>query len=124
MRAMRLAIAGEVRAIMARKGISGTDVARQLGVEQSWFSRRYSGKTAWSAAELKLVMDAVDDDITKVYAAGALALEQSSRPTNLCLSEEDRIGSKGINGWARKGLELGERLFHGQQPLDGRAKVA
>lgn len=110
MRAVNEAIAGEVRAIMARKDIRGTDVARAMGVEQSYFSRRHSGKTPWSAAELKLVMDILDEDIVKVYAAGAAALE-SIRPTNPCLSDSAQLGSGHLSGWAARGLELARRLY-------------
>lgn len=121
MRIMREAMAGEVRAIMARKSISGTEVARQIGVEQTWFSRRYKGKIAWSAPELKLVMDAINEDVTNVYAAGALALEQH-RHTNPCLSDSASVGSENLNGWARRGAELGRRLFsHSLDPASNAA---
>lgn len=110
LQAIEQAQAAEIRAIMARKNINGTDVAARMGVEQSWFSRRYRGKVAWTGAEIQMVMDIVDDDITKVYAAGAAALAQL-RKTNGDLSDSAMIGADRLTGWAARGYELSQRLF-------------
>lgn len=110
MQAVEQAQAAEIRAIMARKNITGLYLAERLGVEQSWFSRRYRGKVAWTGAEIQIVMDILDDDITKVYAAGAAALAQL-RKTNLCLSDSARIGDDHLTGWAARGLELAQKLY-------------
>lgn len=117
MKAVRLAIAGEVRASIARKRLSGSEIARQLGVEQTWFSRRYSGRVPWTAAELQLVMDIIDEDITRVFAAGQAA-RQVARKTNPCLSESATVGSEHLGEWARRGLEMGRRLFPHQFDRD------
>lgn len=112
MKAVEQAQAAEIRAIMARKNINGTDVARKLGVEQSWFSRRYSGRVAFTAAEVQLVMDILDEDVTKVYAAGAAALA-ALRKTNPCLSDSASLGYDDLTGWARRGYELAQKLHPG-----------
>lgn len=46
------AVAAEVRAEMARKKLTQTDVAQRLGVAQATVSRRLTGEVAFDVAEL------------------------------------------------------------------------
>lgn len=52
---LRRRIAGEVRAELARQGITDAEIAAALGQNQQWFSRRKLGQTGFDAAELTLV---------------------------------------------------------------------
>lgn len=110
MRIRNKAVAAEVRAIMARKQISGVEMAKRLGVEQTWFSRRASGRVPWTAGELHTLMDLLDEDITRVFAAGQAALH-AARKTNPCLSESATVSDKALGRWARGGLEMGLQLY-------------
>ena len=106
------AIAAEVRAMMAKKRVTSTDMATMLGVKKGWFSRRYTGDTPWSAGELHTVMDLLNEDITRCFAAGQAALE-AARKTNGCLSDSGKSTAKRFlfgADWRMRGLELGERL--------------
>jgi len=86
MHAAQDAIAAEVRALIARKGIAHRTIYERLDLPeqsaQAWFSRRIRGITPWSAEELVWLCDVIDADVSRVYRAGLSAL----RKTNLCLS--------------------------------------
>ena len=49
------AVAAEVRAEMARRKVSQTDVAQWLGVAQATVSRRVTGEVAFDVAELEKI---------------------------------------------------------------------
>lgn len=104
-----LAIAAEVRASIARKGLSQKAIYERFGWKQAYFNRRYQGRVPWSSSDLLRVMNIVDEDITRVYAAGAAALEQEQHKTNLCLSHSDLVVSE-RGFWARRGYELATAL--------------
>lgn len=120
-RIMNSAMAAEIRAVAARKSITQAMVIARIGkesgvkIEQSYFSRRWRGTLAWSAAEMKIVSDILDEDVMRVYAAGVLAVEER-RKTNPCLSDSDTIGSESIGIWARRGYQMGLRLFASCEP--------
>lgn len=48
-------VAGEIRAHAARKGLSGRQLAFQLGKSQPWMSRRLTGEVALDVAELDII---------------------------------------------------------------------
>src|SRR5699024_5886595 len=48
-------VAGNIRAEMARAGLSQSDVARALHVPRSWVSTRYRGVARWSIADVERV---------------------------------------------------------------------
>lgn len=58
--------AAEIRAVMARRRMSGRDLARGLGREQSWVSRRLSGATPMTTNDL--------DEITAVLGMTTVQL--------------------------------------------------
>lgn len=113
------AIAGEVRACIARAKLSQKQIYEQLGWSQSYFNRRYNGHTPWSSGELLKVMNAIDEDITRVYAAGALALaaeakknKRKARKTYPCLSDSELAVGESLRGrWSARGLAMGSKLF-------------
>lgn len=49
---MRSLVAGEVRAHLARRGLSGNEAAIQLGWTQPYLSRRLSGRVPFNVADL------------------------------------------------------------------------
>jgi transcriptional regulator with XRE-family HTH domain len=117
------AIAAEVRAIMARRQVSGSELAREMGVDQTWLSRRTTGKVAFTAGELQQLMDILDEDIIRVFAAGAASLA-AERKTNPCLSDRENVCSEHLGTWARRGLELGAKLYPGLFITDGADRTA
>lgn len=48
-------VAGEIRAHAARKGLSGRQLAFQLGKSQPWISRRLTGEIPFDVEELDMV---------------------------------------------------------------------
>ncbi len=53
-------VAQEVRANMARRGRTQSDIATALGISQTAISRRLSGSVPWDVNELELVATALD----------------------------------------------------------------
>lgn len=45
-------VAGEIRALIARRGTSGRQLALRMGKSQPWMSRRLTGDVAFDIAEL------------------------------------------------------------------------
>jgi transcriptional regulator with XRE-family HTH domain len=72
-------IAGNIRAEMARAGVSQTDIARAIGLPQAAVSRRVRGITPWLAGEVVIVASQlgvsttslVPDTTTTATEAGA-----------------------------------------------------
>lgn len=50
-------MAGNVRAEMARAGLSQTALANRLGRAQTWLSRRLTGEVSWTVADLEDIAD-------------------------------------------------------------------
>jgi transcriptional regulator with XRE-family HTH domain len=50
-------IAANVRAEFARAGLTHRKVARMLGLNEMWVSRRLNGKTSWDAQDVQLMAD-------------------------------------------------------------------
>lgn len=53
-------VAGEIRAHAARKGLSGRQLAFQLGKSQPWMSRRLTGEIPFDVEELDAVAAILD----------------------------------------------------------------
>jgi transcriptional regulator with XRE-family HTH domain len=70
-------IAEEVRALLARRKISQRALAIELGWQQSQVSRRLTGSTPITAAELAELADALHVPIESLYgrAAGFIAAD-------------------------------------------------
>jgi predicted XRE-type DNA-binding protein len=60
-------MAGQVRAVLERAGLTQVAIAEVLGIDQPAISRRYRGATAWRAYELQLLADRFDLHIADFY---------------------------------------------------------
>jgi len=49
---LKLSVAGEVRAYLARRQITGQQAAKQLGWNQAYLQRRLAGKVAFDVTDL------------------------------------------------------------------------
>ena len=56
-------VAEEVRSIMARRRITGAELARRMDRPQSNVARRLTGEIAWDVNDLSLVAEALEVDI-------------------------------------------------------------
>ena len=56
----RQAVAEEIRAVMGRKRISGSELARRLDRSQPWVSRRISGAVALDWDDMDRIAQALD----------------------------------------------------------------
>jgi transcriptional regulator with XRE-family HTH domain len=61
------AIAGEVRAELARQKLSGVRVAKQLGWTQNYISRRLSGTVPFDVADLQAIADYLEVPVTNFF---------------------------------------------------------
>lgn len=64
-------IAAEVRAELARQGISGREFARQLNLPQSYMARRLKGDVEITAAELRMFADILGRPVSQFYGETA-----------------------------------------------------
>ena len=53
-------IAAEIRSLMGRRDVSRADLARRLGVENSWVGKRLNGQTEIGATDLYRIARALD----------------------------------------------------------------
>jgi hypothetical protein len=78
----RQSVAGEVRAVMARKRISVSKAARALGVGQSWLHRRVVGDIPFDVGELYAVADLLETPVEQFFAATpSVSTEEGIRKT-------------------------------------------
>lgn len=63
-----LTVAAEIRAELGRQRLSQTDLARRLGVSRPWVSRRLSGQTALSIADIARIADDLGVAVTHFVA--------------------------------------------------------
>lgn len=75
------AIAGEFRAEMARKRITGTTLARVLGWGQQYLSRRLTGKVPLDIGEVVTIADHLEIPLDRLFARAASAHEGGIRKT-------------------------------------------
>ncbi len=66
-------VAQEVRANMARRGRTQSDIATALGISQTAISRRLSGFVPWDVNELELVATALDVPLADLLPSEASA---------------------------------------------------
>lgn len=64
-------VAANVRAELARKGITQTDLAARLEKSQPFISRRLSGRVAFDVAELASIAAVLDVPITVLVEVAA-----------------------------------------------------
>ena len=58
--AFRYVIAGEVRAQLARRRMSGRELSRRVGAKPAWMDRRLTGKTPMDVDDLEVIARALD----------------------------------------------------------------
>jgi transcriptional regulator with XRE-family HTH domain len=64
-------IGANVRAEMARRGLSQTALAARLGLSQTAVSKRLLGKTPWDVNELTVAADTLGVDVSELFAGVA-----------------------------------------------------
>lgn len=79
-------IAEEIRALMARKRMSGRQLASQLKVSPSWISYRLSGKQPIDLNDLALIAKALDVGVHELLPSP----EEAAKATLPCLSAPER----------------------------------
>lgn len=75
----RKSVAGELRALMARKQMTGRELARRLGqTDHRWVTNRMSGKTSVAVEDIPLLAAGLDmspQDLARVLADQLSAVE-------------------------------------------------
>jgi transcriptional regulator with XRE-family HTH domain len=61
------AVAEEVRALLARRRISGVQFAKQIGKSQPYFSRRLNGDVAFDLDDLEAIAKALDIEVGDLF---------------------------------------------------------
>lgn len=64
---MRERVAEEVRALLARRKMSASELARRLDVTQRYMSRRLTGETAFDADDLGNIAGVLGVDVTDLF---------------------------------------------------------
>lgn len=70
-------VAEEVRALMARRRMSGVQVAKAIGRSQAYMWRRLSGETAFDIDDLEALARVLDVDVTSLFPTQMTAYAQS-----------------------------------------------
>lgn len=65
------AIAGELRALMARNRVTGTALAKLLGWKQQYLSRRLTGAVPLDVNELATIAEVFDVPVEQFFAEAA-----------------------------------------------------
>lgn len=60
---LRQHAAEEIRVILARKRMSGAELARRTGIKQSTMSRRMTGETAFDLDDLEAIAEVLEVDV-------------------------------------------------------------
>lgn len=68
---MRQQVAEEIRALLARRRISASELARRLGVNQPYISRRLTGETAADVDDLQRIADALGVAVADLLPSSA-----------------------------------------------------
>lgn len=63
-------ISGRVRALLAERDISGSELARRLGLTQSYVSRRLRDDVPWRASDLALIARELGVDVSQLLPVG------------------------------------------------------
>lgn len=66
---VREMVAEEVRVLLARRRLSASELARQIGVTQPYISRRLTGDTPFDVDDLERIADALDVPISDLMPA-------------------------------------------------------
>lgn len=71
------AISGEIRSAMARRQISGAQLAIRVGRSQSYIAKRLRGDASFTANDCEDICQALDEDLLQLLAA---AVRSSRKP--------------------------------------------
>ena len=66
---MRQRVAEEIRALLARRSMSGSELARRVGVTQPYMSRRLTGEIAFDVDDLQAIAEVLDVQPSDLLAA-------------------------------------------------------
>lgn len=72
---MRARVAEEVRSVLARRRMSGSELARKMGVSQAYVWRRLSAETSFDFDDLERIAEVLDVDPVAF-------IPRSTRPTD------------------------------------------
>lgn len=72
-RSLAFNVAAAVRAELARRRVSGSELARRLEVSQAYVWRRLSGEVELSFSDLEQIANAIDSPIDDLLPAKAAA---------------------------------------------------
>lgn len=61
-------VAGNIRAELARSGSRPADLARALGENEMWLSRRLASKVAFSTNEVQAIADILDVEVGYLFS--------------------------------------------------------
>jgi transcriptional regulator with XRE-family HTH domain len=70
---LREHVAEEIRVILARKRMSGAELARRTGIKQSTISRRMTGETAFDMDDLEIIAEVLEVDVADLMPRMARA---------------------------------------------------
>lgn len=77
----RVAVAEEIRSVMGRKRVSGSELARRMERSQPWVSRRISGAVALDWDDMESIAKALDVPIGDLLPPEVRTGRLSSLPT-------------------------------------------
>jgi Predicted transcriptional regulators len=78
---LRETTAEEIRSLMARRRLSGVDLAGRIGRSQSYFSRRLTGETAFDIDDLEGIAQVLGVTVTTLIRRNGGATEGYPAPT-------------------------------------------
>lgn len=67
------AISGEIRSVMARKQVSGAQLATRVGRSQSYISKRLRADAAFSANDVEDICRVLEEDLLTLLTAAVRA---------------------------------------------------
>lgn len=81
---LQVAVAEEIRSLLARRRMSASQLARQMGVTQPYLWRRMSGEISFDLADLEQIASALDVAVLQLLPArervAAVTYEYQSAP--------------------------------------------
>lgn len=93
------AVAEEVRALLARRRISGVQFAKKIGKSQPYFSRRLNGDVAFDLDDLEAIATALDIDVSDLFPSRE---GRSSRDFDLAPAERAVTVGQGFVDLAKR----------------------
>lgn len=105
---LSIRVAEEIRALLARRKISGRDLARRLSVSPNWVSLRTSGSQPIDLNDLERIARALDVEVIDLLPAGSAhrttgeQIRPAVRPGNGVRPADKRPPTRAGNGSARQ----------------------